>query len=223
MALQPGRACGYDQHRPAASSRRRAPRGTLPDERGVIQVLAVDKERAAVEVCLQEGKTPGSQPRGATGHARGGECATVSHNVDTPLGSRRNYRPSEVGDRRRPNECGRCEPPSRGWRGWRARPTRRHVSGVSDISRIHGRRSKTWAGRVSGKPGLSQHGGKEAAGVYLRGGSASPAGIPQPDDRIHLHREVPARAFPGSLTSSAHLEESHESDRLPKIRRTGRP
>jgi len=37
--------------------------------------------------------------------------------------------------------------------------------------------------------------------VHLHGGSVLAAGIPQSDDHIHLHREVPARAFSGSLSS----------------------
>ena len=37
--------------------------------------------------------------------------------------------------------------------------------------------------------------------VHLLGGSVLAEGIPQPDDHIHLHQEVPARALPGGLSS----------------------
>jgi hypothetical protein len=51
------------------------------------------------------------------------------------------------------------------------------------------------------RPAQRREGRRGGHGVYLRGGSMLAAEVPRPNDHIHLLREVPARAFPGSLSS----------------------
>ena len=55
--------------------RPRTPRRPLCVQRRVVQTEPVHEEDAAVDVDVRKRKTPGSQPRGATGYTRGGECS----------------------------------------------------------------------------------------------------------------------------------------------------
>src|SRR5450759_2053523 len=74
-ALRPGRAWRYDRQRVAMSSRRSERRVARSASRAEWYRFKPSTRNAQrLTFASKKAKTPGSQPRGATGYTRGGEC-----------------------------------------------------------------------------------------------------------------------------------------------------